>query len=216
MIVKKILAVYFLLISTVCAFAQFSGDGFGSSGFSQSASAGGFLANCTGQFVPTNYAPNSNDFVPADGFWSAENSTAALPTVTTVSDTLPDGTTGNVSKAVIGATTSGTTQYSVLYYNDTHLLGPYPLVHQVWAKVVSGPGPVYLTISRASTFFRAAISSTSWTLVTATSTPDAFGANQVSLQIGLNQFDQQSADSDRSNHGRANRNFFQVECSFSR
>jgi hypothetical protein len=60
----------------------------------QVVTASGFLPNCTGQFSVPNYLTSSNDFVPADGYWSSIGLGVAAPTVTTVSDTLPDNTTG--------------------------------------------------------------------------------------------------------------------------
>src|ERR1700731_4641074 len=107
-----------------------------------------FLPTCTGQFSPTNYSPNSNDFNPADGFWSATNSGSSNPTaVVATGQTLPDGTTGSVTQVTFGTVPSGTTNYSVLQYTDTHTLGSYPLSHGVWAKVISGTGNPYTSIT---------------------------------------------------------------------
>jgi hypothetical protein len=85
----------------------------------QMVTASGFLPNCAGQFSVANYISNSNDFVPADGYWSSIGLGVAAPTVTTVSDTLPNNTTGNVSKAAFPAVSSGTSNYSLLYYRQS-------------------------------------------------------------------------------------------------
>jgi hypothetical protein len=149
----------------------------------------GFLSNCAGQFSPTNYAINSNDFTTGSG-WTASGSVAAAPTIANVSDTLPDGTTGTVSRAVFGATTTGTAQFSVLSYANTSLLGPYAISFPIWAKVTSGTGTLFTSISRSTTFFNASITNDGqWHEIIPATTGNVFGNNNVTLQIGLNQFD---------------------------
>lgn len=151
----------------------------------------GFLpaASCTGNFVLNNYVPNSNDFVPADGFWSVGNNVAPATTVSNVTDILPDGTSGTVSKAIIGATTSGTTQYSAIYYNDTHDFAQYPLAYPLYAKIVSGAGSVYDMIVEGTTFSSVVVpNDNAWHLVTVPWTGGG-GNSNVTLEMGINQID---------------------------
>jgi glycine rich protein len=153
----------------------------------------GFLKGLQAQFVVNNFAPSSNDFVPADGFWTASNTSSSNPTVTTVSDTLPDGTTGNVSQAAFPAITSGTTQVSVLTFNDTtHALAGTPMSHNVWAKVVSGTGTLFSSVSSGAIFGDAPITNDGqWHLVQATWTGSILGAGggaaDLGISIGINQ-----------------------------
>lgn len=107
----------------------------------------GFLPQSTGQFSVANFLTSSNDFVPADGFWSSAGNIAVAPTVTTVSDTLPDGTTGNVSKAAFPAISAGTTGLSLLFFREPVYPSYYPSSFGVWAKVVSGTGTLFTSIS---------------------------------------------------------------------
>lgn len=151
----------------------------------------GFLpaASCTGKFVLSNYVPNANDFVPADGFWSAGNSASSVPTVSNITDTLRDGTSGTVSEAVIGATTSGTTQYSAIFYNDTHDFAQYPMAFSFYAKVISGTGSVYGMLVGGATFVSVSISTDgAWHKITVPWVGGG-GVNNMRLEFGIDQRD---------------------------
>ncbi|HWY31491.1 MAG TPA: hypothetical protein VNX46_12085, partial [Candidatus Acidoferrum sp.] len=157
------------------------------------AAGAGFLPNCTGQFVAVNYVPNSNDFITADGFWSAGGSNGpAGPTITTVSDTLPDGTTGNVAQAVFPAITTGTNKTSIIYHTDGNLLSNYPMTFGVWAKVTSGTGSLFQSVSNAATIFNdaAIVNDGAWhfTPVTWTGSSNGAGLINTTMEIGINQF----------------------------
>lgn len=183
-LISTFTAALFALTTATHAQVQVIGQGvFGPGGST------GFLPNCSGQFSPTNYVINSNDFTSGHG-WTASGSVAAAPTVSIVSDTLPDGTTGNVSRAVIGATTAGTSQFSVLSYADSNLLGQFGISFPIWAKVTAGSGTLFASISRSTTFFDGSIiNDGQWHKIMPATPGNVFGVNNVTLQIGLNQFD---------------------------
>lgn len=154
----------------------------------------GFLSNLQAQFVVSNFVPNSNDFNPGDGFWStATAGGVGAPSVSTVSDPmLPDNTAGNVSSVIFPATTAGSSESSVLTFTDTNLFGETPLSFSVWAKVTSGTGALYTTISRSTIFGDAPITNDGhWHLIQATWIGESLGVglNNVLLQIGINQAD---------------------------
>jgi hypothetical protein len=160
----------------------------------QMVTASGFLPNCAGQFSVANYISNSNDFVPADGYWSSIGLGVAAPTVTTVSDTLPDNTTGNVSKAAFPAVSSGTSNYSLLYYRQSVFPSYYPSAFGVWAKVVSGTGTLFTSISptAASIYADAPITNDgNWHLILANWSGEALGGGRAltTLEIGIQQSD---------------------------
>lgn len=155
-----------------------------------------FLTGGRGQFVVGNAIKSSNNFLTAGGFWPAAHSTAAAPTITTVSDTLPDGTTGNVSSVVFGATTTGTTQYSVIGEADTTDLSQYPITFGVWAKVTAGTGTLFTTLSvvGSTTHYKNAsiTNDGQWHLVKAIwlgQSEVGGSAANLQLNIGINQLD---------------------------
>lgn len=187
-----------LLILLVClwstgAFAQGFG-GLGSPGFSQVggsfSTSTGFLSSCSGKFSPSNFVANSNDFTT----WVATGNVIAAPTVTNVSDTLPDLSTGTVSRVVFAASTVGTTQISVLGSTPSALLGQYATSYVQYAKVISstgsGTGVPYISVSRGTTFFDTPIiNDGAWHAITASTTGNVFGTNTLTVQVGINQFD---------------------------
>jgi hypothetical protein len=150
----------------------------------------GFLPGGTGNFVVKNYSKNSNDFNPADGYWVAQNGGGAgAITASTVSGvTLPDGTTGSVTQINIPAVTAGTTAYSVIQSADGNGLGAYATTHAVSARVVSGTGTPYTSITSTTNFFSNPITNDgAWHQIVNTATPYAVANNNI--QIGVNEFD---------------------------
>ena len=155
---------------------------------------GGFLTQSTGQFYIGNYLSSSNDFVPADGYWSAAGVGSSNPVVTTVSDTLPNNTTGNVSQAAFPAISAGNSAESILYYHEPAFPSYYPSVFGLWAKVVSGSGTLFTSISptNVATYGHAAIPADgAWHLVQANWVGQSQqGAGSLAtLEIGIQQAD---------------------------
>jgi hypothetical protein len=180
----KWLAVVALALLSWPAFAQERIIGSGIFGGST-----GFLPGGAAKFVPTNYSPSSNDFLPADGHWTAQQSGSSLPTATTVSGvTLPDGTTGSVSQVSFGTVPVGTSNYSLLTYTDLNGEGKFPADHGVWARVISGTGNPFTSLSRSTTFFSTSIPNDgAWHQIVNVST--TLNTTALVLQLGINEFD---------------------------
>ena len=154
--------------------------------------AGGFLSSCTANFTMVNWAPNSSSFTSGSG-WSTESFMVATPTLSTVSDTLPDGTTGNVTQAAYPTIRNGTENYSLINTSLSSIGGANSFTVGFWAKQITsiGTGNLYDGINVGLVFERAAIPNDgNWHLVTAHVPAGTFGGmSSPAVQIGINQFD---------------------------
>jgi hypothetical protein len=152
----------------------------------------GFLPVTTGKVSAQNLLLGSNDFVPADGFWTASNCTVAAPTVTPFTDTLPDGTAGTVSEVVFPAISAGTTQCSVLTQTPTNgTINTKGVTLGVSGKIPTGGSPQYLMISVGTTFLRVQIpADNEWHSVSIPVPTGTFAStSSPQIGIGINQYD---------------------------
>ena len=156
---------------------------------------GGFDPSITAvNFGITNWALQNNDLSVSATWPTSGFGAPAAPTVTTVSDTLPDGTTGNVTRIAMPAVSSSGTNASEIHQSfGTSVINNKTMTGGIWIKVTSGAGPIWFNLHSASGVFeRLSIPTTDnlWHLYTISIPPAAFAVGDTDqFQLGVNQFD---------------------------
>jgi hypothetical protein len=152
----------------------------------------GFLPNSTTTFGVINRLGESNDLTNA--LWvKANGGGVAVPTVTNVVDTLPDGNSGTVSQIQFPQITTGSGHLSVVDQAVSGTLtNSNPTVFGYWVKEAANAcGSLYMTMSVSTTFQRTAIvADGTYHLTTVTIPVGTYTNSQGPVpQIGVNLFD---------------------------
>lgn len=140
-----VLALGACLFATAVAAQQAPLDPTFGSGFHGPGSPG-FLPTCSSSFTLQNWLYSSNGFSQTTN-WSMTNSGSTSPSITSTTDTAPDGT-ATAADVSFGAI-AGNTQYSLLSetINTNAYVTFYNWTQQLWVKVKTAPGTGYISLS---------------------------------------------------------------------